>query len=141
MNKIIGYLIYALHEILPVVIILLLIFSNNIIIINIILILLILTLYQWYIFNECMIYPIIDHLIGNKVNNNIHESYYEFTFFGKNIKVFKSIYCSFHAYINFIIIILCIIKINYLYTQKNKKLEDEIHKSIITKNDEILKIE
>jgi hypothetical protein len=72
-----------------------------------------------------MVYPIIDNLIGNKINNDIHEGYYEFIFFGKKIKIFNSIYSSLHVYINFIIIMLCIIKINYLYAERIKKIDNK----------------
>jgi hypothetical protein len=116
-KKIFGYIILLLHEILPIIAITLLIVSNNIIIINIILILLLLTLYQWYIFNDCLIYPISDWFIGKSINNEINtlEDYYLFSFFGKRLKILKVITNSYHLYINFILIFFAIFKLNYAY--------------------------
>jgi hypothetical protein len=120
-KNILGYIILLLHELLPIITILLLLFSNNIIIINVILILLILTLYQWYIFNDCLAYPLIDWLFEKNINNNILHEYYTLNFFGKNIKIAKIIFCSFHLYVNFILVFMSIIKINYIYYKKLKR--------------------
>jgi hypothetical protein len=122
-KNILGYIILLLHELLPIITILLLLFSNNIIIINVILILLILTLYQWYIFNDCLAYPLIDWLFDKNINNNILHEYYTINFCGKNIKILKVILCSFHLYVNFILVFISIIKINYIYYKKIKKIK------------------
>lgn len=50
------------------------------------------TLYQWYIFNKCMVYPIIDWFLdrhAKELENENREDYYEFLFFGTSIKTSK----------------------------------------------------
>jgi hypothetical protein len=121
-KKIIGYIIYIFHLILQVIIIYLLFFSNNIIILNIILILLIATIIQWHIFNTCILRAVESHFLSNKSQNfNISiNKYSEFIFFDHKIIVFDHIYKSPYIYIFFILILISIIKINYLYNKKLK---------------------
>jgi hypothetical protein len=126
LKKICGYLILFLHEIIPFYIVYLLLFSENIIALNILLFMLIITLYQWYIFNKCMIYPIIDWFLdrnAKELEGVNKEDYYEFLFFGTNVKTLKLIIHSAHVYINFILILCGFIKLNYLYQKKIKNIK------------------
>lgn len=123
-KKICGYLILFLHEIIPFLIVYLLLFSENIIALNILLFILLITLYQWYIFNKCMIYPIIDWFLDRRAKElEDEEDYYEFLFFGSKIKTLKLIIHSAHVYINFILILCGFIKLNYVYQKRIKKIK------------------
>ena len=122
-KNILGYFLYILHEILPIIIIIILIISKNILLINFILLFLLLVLYQWYIFNTCLVNPIINWCFenNNKYSNlSTLQDYYEFDFFNSKIRIFRIIFSTFHLLLNFILIILCIVKINYLYNEKIK---------------------
>jgi len=126
LKKICGYLILFLHEIIPFYIVYLLLFSENIIMLNILLFMLVITLYQWYIFNKCMIYPIIDWFLdrhAKELENENKEDYYEFLFFYTKIKTSKIIIYSAHVYINFILILCGFIKLNYVYQQQIGKIK------------------
>ena len=131
-KKICGYLILFLHEIIPFFIVYLLLFSENIIVLNILLFILLITLYQWYIFNKCMIYPIIDWFLDRRAKElEDEEDYYEFLFFGSKIKTLKIIIYSAHVYINFILILCGFIKLNYVYQEriKRKNLKKSLKKN------------